>query len=102
MPSFLCVMQPTFSSIPVGQHPDDESYNMSHPNQGIAVIFNNQIFDSPLFKEREGTQKDCDSMEKLMKKFGFYVKIYQDYTVGEIRDALHIGEWVKKKAIKVF
>lgn len=79
-------------SIPVGQHPDDEFYDMTHPNQGIALIFNNQIFDNPLLNERIGTQKDRDSMEQLMNKFGFHVQIYQDYTVREIRDALYIGK----------
>lgn len=44
-------------------------------------------------------------MEELMKKFGFHVQIYQDYTVSEIRDALYVGEFPlnrKKKTIYFF
>ncbi|XP_050312158.1 caspase-1-like [Anthonomus grandis grandis] len=71
-----------------GQHPDDECYNMSHPNRGIALIFNHQFFDRPNYKERRGTSFDRDAMANVLEKMGFELHIYQDLSCAEVLDKL--------------
>lgn len=70
---------------------DDEFYNMSHPNRGMALIFNHRFFNEMLCKPRRGTDYDCDKMQSVLETMGFHVKIYNDYTRLEIMETLDIG-----------
>ncbi|CAG9763265.1 unnamed protein product [Ceutorhynchus assimilis] len=73
-----------------GQDPEDEYYNMSHSNRGIALIFNHQYFDSPFNKERKGTEFDRDAIQGVLKKIGFHVEVYEDYSREKIMETLQI------------
>lgn len=79
------------SPIP-GQHPEDERYDMSHANRGIALIFNHKHFDNPLmYKERKGTEFDRDAMHDTFTSLGFHVEVHEDLTREEIIKALKVG-----------
>ncbi|KAL1518296.1 hypothetical protein ABEB36_001938 [Hypothenemus hampei] len=76
--------------IPKSQWKDDECYDMNHKNRGIALIFNHQYFDNPLFGERRGTERDGNALEGVFKALGFHVEIYDDYTRNKIFEVLRI------------
>ncbi|XP_066148204.1 caspase-like [Euwallacea fornicatus] len=82
--------RPPAPRTPVGQHPDDEFYDMGHKNRGIALIFNHTHFDSIMYKERKGTEHDSAALRALLRKLSFHVEVYEDYTLKEIRNSLRV------------
>ena len=66
---------------------DNEFYNMDHKFRGKAIIFNNVEFSDDLdLTDREGSQKDADDLEKVLKGLGFDVDKFLDLTsklIGE-------------------
>ncbi|XP_040156203.1 caspase-like [Anopheles arabiensis] len=58
-----------------------QSYNMAHPKRGIAVIINNN-------GDREGSEKDVEALQAVLKHLQFDVRLLSDKTTVEIRHAL--------------
>ncbi|KAG0717871.1 Caspase-1 [Chionoecetes opilio] len=64
-------------------------YCGSHKRRGHCVIFNHRYFDSKTgLGERNGTDRDRDQTQQLFRQMEFDVKVHDNLTVGEIKDAL--------------
>lgn len=63
---------------------DAEYYNMNHPYQGTALIFNHEQFKVNGLKSRAGTKKDCQDLEALLKAMGFDVHTFKDVDFYEL------------------
>lgn len=59
-------------------------YKMNHQNRGIALIFNHENFRIDGLKSRTGTHKDCEDLERHLKKLGFEVHVFQDINYNEL------------------
>ena len=72
--------------IKVSIHTEDEYYDTTNQNRGIALIFNQLNFAS--MKSRSGTGKDRDYIAKVLKKMEFEVRIYNDLRKKELLNVL--------------
>ena len=74
---------------PSPQTVDSETiYKMSHSTRGIAVIINNKNFlrSSGMDRyPRNGTDVDCNALEKVLKSLKFDVRVHHNQTKAEIR-----------------
>ncbi|KAH8378028.1 hypothetical protein KR093_008530, partial [Drosophila rubida] len=59
-------------------------YKMSHKYRGRALIFNNEHFEDSNLKSRMGTNVDSERLESVLKRLGFKVCEYMDYTKKDI------------------
>ncbi|XP_017781123.1 PREDICTED: caspase-1-like [Nicrophorus vespilloides] len=64
-------------------------YNMNHDRRGIALIFNHYKFDNSNLSIREGTDKDCQNIDRTLTTFNFTTKVCQDYTYRQIVDIIY-------------
>uniref|UniRef100_A0A182QTG5 Caspase n=1 Tax=Anopheles farauti TaxID=69004 RepID=A0A182QTG5_9DIPT len=60
----------------------EENYNTTNSKRGTALIFNHVSFTDKTI--REGSMKDCDSIERALKKLEFDVRIWTDETKENI------------------
>ena len=68
---------------------DEPEYRMDHKRRGFAIIINNKIFDSKLeMPKREGTDKDAASLELVLTKLGFDIRLFHNCTALTMRDLL--------------
>ncbi|XP_050303505.1 caspase-1-like [Anthonomus grandis grandis] len=73
----------------------DEYYKMDHPERGLVIVFNHEIFDNKKrFKQRMGTNEDVGKIKKTFSTMGFQVHSYKDLTLAEIRD--HIKRYLEQ------
>jgi caspase-like apoptosis-related cysteine protease len=63
---------------------DSDCYNMSHKKRGMAIIFNNAIFDDPELN-LDGTEDDRDNLKNTMQYLGFDVTVYNDLKRNELK-----------------
>lgn len=63
-------------------------YNMGHSKRGIALIFNHETFDDAENKKRDGTEKDQERLEKMLKHFQFEIRPYKDLKYGKMMNIL--------------
>jgi len=65
-------------------------YDMNHEQRGLAIILNHFKFDSKKYKalNRNGTEKDCERLQKTFHELDFKVKTYNDLTREEINKKL--------------
>lgn len=64
--------------VPRKENPD---YDMNHARRGLAVIFNHEYFSPPLnerFKQRKGTEFDCECLTNTLKMLEFEVDVCPD------------------------
>ncbi|XP_053668341.1 caspase-1-like [Anopheles marshallii] len=54
----------------------DDRYDTSHPNRGLAIIINQVKFNG--MAEREGSDKDRDSISSVLSEIGFDVREIED------------------------
>lgn len=76
------------SSVPTARAPvlrNDRYYNMSHPERGMALIFNHEIFEEPQLNTRAGTAVDGESLEKTLKELGFRVIVFKDLAHKDVK-----------------
>lgn len=68
-------------------------YDMNHEERGLAIILNHFKFDSKKYKDlkRNGTEKDCERLQKTFHELDFKVKTYHDLTREEINTKLQKG-----------
>uniref|UniRef100_A0A0A9XTM3 Caspase-1 n=1 Tax=Lygus hesperus TaxID=30085 RepID=A0A0A9XTM3_LYGHE len=68
--------------------PDDDEYPMGLPHlrRGVAVIFNNDRFNSE--PERNGSAADVRALERSLSSLGFEVDVHPNLTRSEIADEL--------------
>lgn len=61
-------------------------YDMIHERRGLAIILNHFKFDSKKYRnvQRNGTEKDCERLEKTFRELDFEVNIYNDLKREEI------------------
>lgn len=66
---------------------------MTHEKRGLAIILNHFKFDTKKYKDlkRNGTEKDCERLEKTFRELDFEVKTYDDLTRAEINKKLQKG-----------
>ena len=51
-------------------------YQMESKTRGVALIINNHEFHHPMFKDRHGTDEDCDRLRKCFEdNLGFHVTV---------------------------
>ncbi|XP_041641829.1 caspase-6-like isoform X2 [Cheilinus undulatus] len=63
-----------------------EEYKMDHKRRGLALIFNQENFES--LESRPGTQADRDNLEKSLKDLNFEVKIYNDKKKSDVEEKI--------------
>ncbi|KAK3862330.1 hypothetical protein Pcinc_031799 [Petrolisthes cinctipes] len=64
-------------------------YSQSHLKRGHCVIFNHRYFDHVTgLGERNGTDRDRDQVQQLLKNLGFDVHVYNNLSVREIKDTI--------------
>lgn len=68
-----------------------EFYNVSHPNRGLALVFNHYIFDDKNMNPRQGTEKDVKNLRNTFGQLGFDVQVYDDLKYGDLYDVLQTG-----------
>lgn len=68
-------------------------YDMIHERRGLAIILNHFKFDSKKYRnvQRNGTEKDCERLEKTFRELDFEVNIYNDLKREEISRILQKG-----------
>lgn len=68
-------------------------YDMIHEQRGLAIILNHFKFDSKKYRnvQRNGTEKDCERLEKTFRELDFEVNIYNDLKREEISRILQKG-----------
>lgn len=73
---------------------DEEHYNMTHPNRGTCVIFNNRVFQPHTdLPERLGSDEDEKSLRSRFSDLGFRVYVYRDQTCKDMGARLdELGE----------
>ncbi|XP_034473645.1 caspase-like [Drosophila innubila] len=62
----------------------ETEYKMCHKYRGRALIFNNEHFDDPNLKSREGTNVDSERLGTVLKRLGFKVFEYMDLSKRDI------------------
>lgn len=60
-------------------------YNMRNKHRGKAIIFNHEFFENNRQSRREGTQKDCADLHRVLTKLGFDIEVYQDLSYADIK-----------------
>ncbi|XP_041641545.1 caspase-6-like [Cheilinus undulatus] len=65
-----------------------EEYKMDHKRRGLALIFNQEHFDSVTLKSRAGTQADGRNLEKSLRDLNFDVEIYDDCTKSDVEEKI--------------
>lgn len=68
-----------------------DKYDTSHLNAGVALIFNHLKYQDKKIPERKGSLEDTINLEKVLKEFGFDVRIFMDQTLEKIKLQLHKG-----------
>ncbi|XP_060881378.1 caspase-1-like isoform X2 [Metopolophium dirhodum] len=68
---------------------DATCYNMDHEYRGIAVIINNDIFDSHNLAERQGSWKDVEELEKMFYRLDFNVMVWNNLYHEELTHHLN-------------
>ncbi|XP_065345597.1 caspase-1-like [Cloeon dipterum] len=63
-----------------------KEYNMNHPRRGVALILNHVNFKK--LEDREGSNKDSDSLKDVLKKLGFEVRVVKDLDFSGVMDTL--------------
>ncbi|XP_066135879.1 caspase-10 isoform X2 [Saccopteryx bilineata] len=63
-----------------------EVYRMDHKFRGYCVIINNHNFTT--LTERQGTNKDAESLKDVFKWLGFYVDKQDDVTKAQLEEIL--------------
>lgn len=69
---------------------NERYYDFTHQNIGYALIFNQMRIKGE--SERNGSEKDAHDLGIALAELGFDVKIFNDFTVREIRQKLHTSE----------
>lgn len=69
---------------------NEDYYDTSHPNLGVAVIFNHMNF-ADNHETRRGSEKDEADLSKSYTDLGFDMRIYRDLTVANIKERLKQG-----------
>ncbi|XP_072051560.1 uncharacterized protein [Amphiura filiformis] len=61
-------------------------YSMDNPRRGIALIFNNDVFDTHLgLSRRSGSGADVKQLKKQFGKLGFEVYVYANLGLNELK-----------------
>ena len=69
-----------------------QAYAMDKPRRGLALIFNNDEFDSPLkLARRSGSGTDVRQLKKQLKKLGFDVYVYANLCSSDLKRAIKLG-----------
>jgi len=68
---------------------DATCYNMDHEYRGIAVIINNDIFDSQNLPERQGSWKDVEELKKMFYRLDFNVMVWNNLYHEELTNNLN-------------
>ncbi|XP_076001369.1 caspase-3a [Genypterus blacodes] len=64
-------------------------YSLDYPSIGQCIIINNKNFDRRTgMNQRNGTDVDAGNMMKVLAKFGYKVKVYNDQTVDQLKQVL--------------
>lgn len=71
------------ATMPVERYASE--YNMNHVHRGMAIIFNHENFELSSLKARAGTNVDCENLQKTLTYLHFNVKVYKDFTLGQIQ-----------------
>lgn len=58
----------------------------------MALIFNHYEFDT--LGNRDGTEKDAENIEDVLKTLKFDVEVYNDFNYGQIYDVLNEGAYL--------
>ncbi|XKL68070.1 hypothetical protein PGB90_003561 [Kerria lacca] len=80
----ICNIKKERKRITVPYCADELMYNTNHIKRGIAVIFNHENFDMATLKQRNGTEADCQNLERTFQLMGFEVQKYLDLTFKEV------------------
>uniref|UniRef100_A0A182JU73 Caspase n=1 Tax=Anopheles christyi TaxID=43041 RepID=A0A182JU73_9DIPT len=67
---------------------EDEEYDTSRPQRGIAIILNHENFE--LMSKREGTCRDRDSAVAVLTDMQFDVRVYNDLARDELLSVLFL------------
>ena len=73
---------------------DATHYRMDHNNRGKALIFNHEHFRYGIPRQRHGTHADAVELEKQLKRIGFYVCLYKDSELHELKTIISQGTYV--------
>ncbi|XP_059148371.1 uncharacterized protein LOC131935747 [Physella acuta] len=65
---------------------DDDVYDFSHPRRGIAVIINNEKFQTE--KDRDGSEVDARALQVTCEELGFDVRVYVNKTAKQMMTLL--------------
>ncbi|XP_029344970.1 caspase-1 isoform X2 [Acyrthosiphon pisum] len=68
---------------------DATCYNMDHEYRGIAVIINNDVFDSHSLAQRQGSWKDVEELEKMFYRLDFNVMVWNNLYHEELAHNLN-------------
>ncbi|KAL4608926.1 caspase-8-like [Arapaima gigas] len=63
-------------------------YQMKSLPRGLCVIFNNEKFETSDLKERKGSKKDAEDLQKVFSWLGFVVELFVDQSAEEMRSRL--------------
>ncbi|XP_057663915.1 caspase-1-like [Diorhabda carinulata] len=74
--------------LPDAPAPDSDVYK-KYRRRGTAIIFNHKYFINDC-TTREGTEKDRDALENVLKELMFDVTVYEDLTCEEVSEVLHV------------
>lgn len=67
---------------------NDDIYSMNRKNLGVAVILHFNDFESNTsntYKSRNSADKNVERLDKVLKNFGFYVRIYEVLTTNDVK-----------------
>jgi hypothetical protein len=70
---------------------NDEYYDTTNENRGIALVFNHLNFKS--MKSRSGTTKDKEDIVKVLRSMDFDVRVYNDLNKGDLLNILESSEY---------
>jgi caspase 7 len=65
-------------------------YNMNHPRRGVALILNHINFE--VEETREGSDKDCARLKRVLRKLGFDVRVETDLPFDKVLQVLRSCE----------
>ena len=72
-----------------------DTYKMSYPNRGKAIIINNRVFDRKLnLGERTGTDVDAIALHQRFSEMGFEAEVIDNQTVKDMAQILYKGEFM--------
>lgn len=64
----------------------EDEYNCDNLQAGIALVFNHK--DVKGQKQRVGTERDRDAVERSLLNYGYDVRVYNDLTFAELSEVL--------------